>query len=125
MNNILIALLLLLSGVCMAQSAESISQQQLLVNQMSQAPYTIVDVRSPEEFAAGHIKGAINIPFNEIDSNQDKLLALTEQPLVVYCRSGRRAGIFIEALSEKGYSLKHLAGDIQKWQENSLPLVKE
>ena len=52
----------------------------------------IIDVRSPEEFAAGHVKGAINIPFDQIEQNHNLLNTLKPSTLVVYCRSGRRAG---------------------------------
>ena len=71
-----------------------ISQQDLLINQMSATPHQIIDVRSPEEFAAGHVKGAINIPFDQIEQHQNLLNTLKPRTLVVYCRSGRRAGIF-------------------------------
>ena len=71
-----------------------ISQQDLLINQMSATPHQIIDVRSPEEFAAGHVKGAINIPFDQIEQHQNLLNTLKPSTLVVYCRSGRRAGIF-------------------------------
>ncbi|PAY01589.1 rhodanese-like domain-containing protein [Pseudoalteromonas sp. HM-SA03] len=124
MRKLIIGFMWFVSSVCHAQS-ETITQQALTVNQMSTDAYTIVDVRSPEEFAAGHIKGAINIPFNEIETHQQELAKLTDTTLVVYCRSGRRADIFIEALVPKGYTLKHLEGDMNKWLAESLPVVKK
>ncbi|TMN46077.1 rhodanese-like domain-containing protein [Pseudoalteromonas sp. S2755] len=124
MRELVIGFMWFVSSVCYAQS-ETITQQTLMINQMSADAYTIVDVRSPEEFAAGHIKGAINIPFNEIETHQEELAKLTDTPLVVYCRSGRRAGIFIEALAPKGYTLKHLEGDMNKWLAESLPVMKK
>ncbi|WP_419149073.1 rhodanese-like domain-containing protein [Pseudoalteromonas 'SMAR'] len=117
--------LLIISSTAFAAKFESVSQQQLLVNQMSAEPDVIVDVRSPQEYAAGHIKGAINIPFNQLDKYQQQLQALKDKTLVVYCRSGRRAGIFIDALQPKGYSLKHLEGDMNGWQAESLPVIRE
>ncbi|TMP78458.1 rhodanese-like domain-containing protein [Pseudoalteromonas phenolica] len=101
-----------------------ISQQDLLVNQMSATPHQIIDVRSPEEFAAGHVKGAINIPFDQIEQNQNLLNTLKPSTLVVYCRSGRRAGIFEKTLTEKGFNLLHLSGDMNAWQAAKLPTVK-
>ena len=101
-----------------------ISQQDLLVNQMSATPHQIIDVRSPEEFAAGHVKGAINIPFDQIEQNQNLLNTLKPSNLVVYCRSGRRAGIFEKTLTEKGFNLLHLSGDMNAWQAAKLPTVK-
>jgi len=101
-----------------------ISQQDLLVNQMSATPHQIIDVRSPEEFAAGHVKGAINIPFDQIEQNHNLLNTLKPSTLVVYCRSGRRAGIFEKTLTEKGFNLLHLSGDMNAWQAAKLPTVK-
>ncbi|RZQ54595.1 rhodanese-like domain-containing protein [Pseudoalteromonas phenolica] len=101
-----------------------ISQQDLLVNQMSATPHQIIDVRSPEEFAAGHVKGAINIPFDQIEQHQNLLNTLKPSTLVVYCRSGRRAGIFEKTLTEKGFNLLHLSGDMNAWQAAKLPTVK-
>ena len=101
-----------------------ISQQDLLVNQMSATPHQIIDVRSPEEFAAGHVKGAINIPFDQIEQHQNLLNTLKPSTLVVYSRSGRRAGIFEKTLSDKGFSLLHLSGDMNAWQAAKLPTVK-
>lgn len=124
MRKLIISFMWFVSSICYAQS-ETITQQALMVNQMSADAYTIVDVRSPDEFAAGHIKGAINIPFNEIEMHQEELTKLTDTPLVVYCRSGRRAGIFIKALALKGYTLKHLEGDMNKWLAESLPVVEK
>ena len=101
-----------------------ISQQDLLINQMSATPHQIIDVRSPEEFAAGHVKGAINIPFDQIEQHQNLLNTLKPSTLVVYCRSGRRAGIFEKTLTEKGFNLLHLSGDMNAWQAAKLPTIK-
>ncbi|MFC3031715.1 rhodanese-like domain-containing protein [Pseudoalteromonas fenneropenaei] len=104
--------------------AADINQQALLANQMSATPYVIVDVRSPEEFAEGHLKGAINIPHDQTDAYQTQLEALKGKPLVVYCRSGRRASMFEQLLTPKGYEILHLEGDVQAWQAAELPLIK-
>ncbi|ALO40797.1 rhodanese-like domain-containing protein [Pseudoalteromonas phenolica] len=123
MRFVLLLSLLLCSFITLGKT-EQISQQALLINQMSAIPHKIIDVRSPEEFAAGHVKGAINIPFNQIDQHQDLLNTLKENTLVVYCRSGRRAGIFERALSKDGFTLLHLTGDMNSWQAENLPTVK-
>ncbi len=102
----------------------TISQQALLENQMSSTPHILVDVRTPEEYNDGHIKGAINIPFDEIKQNQDKLNKLKGATLVVYCRSGRRASLFEQSLQAQGFNLLHLNGDMQLWQKNKMPLIK-
>ncbi|MCG7533937.1 rhodanese-like domain-containing protein [Pseudoalteromonas sp. OOF1S-7] len=118
--------MLLLFGLLslLAQAAtEVISQQALLRNQMSAQPHVIVDVRSEKEFLAGHLKGAINIPYDHITKYQSLLDTLKLQTLVVYCRSGRRAAIFEQALAQQGFSLLHLSGDYLSWQAAELPLI--
>ncbi|QTL35518.1 rhodanese-like domain-containing protein [Pseudoalteromonas viridis] len=112
----------LLSLVAQA-ATEVISQQALLRNQVSAQPHVIVDVRSEKEFRAGHLKGAINIPFDQIAQHQPLLDTLKPQTLVVYCRSGRRAAIFEQALAQQGFSLLHLSGDYLHWQAEQLPVI--
>ncbi|BBN81522.1 phage shock protein E [Pseudoalteromonas sp. A25] len=104
-------------------TAQSITAQDLLINQMSDNAYVIIDVRTKEEFNAGHLKGAINIPHDEIDQHKEVLSNFKSQEVVVYCRSGRRAGLFIDKLTSQGYKLIHLQGDMNGWQGANLPTV--
>lgn len=84
----------------------------------------ILDVRSPEEYAGGHIPGAINIPYDEIAAHLDSLTAFRDQEIVVYCRTGRRAGIAEEALAEAGFSrVFDLEGHMRSWQAEEYPLA--
>ena len=63
-----------------------------------------LDVRSAEEFAAGHLPGAINIPHTEVVPGVAVLKLDKNRNIALYCGSGRRAGIAIEALQQQGYS---------------------
>lgn len=63
-----------------------------------------LDVRTTEEYATGHIEGAINIPHNEIAQRIAELDLDKATPIVLYCKSGRRAGIALETLTNMGYS---------------------
>jgi rhodanese-related sulfurtransferase len=84
----------------------------------------ILDVRTPEEYAEGHIEGAINIPYTELEDRVGELGIELGDEMVVYCRSGRRAGVAETALFELGYTnLKDLEGHINKWNEVGYPLV--
>ena len=79
----------------------------------------VLDVRTADEFAAGHVPGARNIPFSEIDTRIAELAALKEAGLVVYCRSGRRAELALSMLEAQGFQrLRHLAGDMIGWSES-------
>ena len=65
---------------------------------------TLIDVRTPEEFASGHIDGAINIPYDQIDAKNASVTAINKgRSIVVYCRSGRRSAIARESLQQLGY----------------------
>lgn len=87
------------------------------------AEKVIVDVRSAEEFAQGHVPGAINIPHNLILSGDADLDKLRDKLVVVYCRSGRRAELAIDAMQSQGLSeLFHLEGDMLGWQAAELPI---
>lgn len=79
----------------------------------------LLDVRSPEEFAEGHLPGAHNIPHTEIDTRLPEIATLVgpekSRPIVVYCRSGRRSGIAKEALLTHGYRQITNLGGISDW----------
>lgn len=67
-------------------------------------PAVIIDVRTPEEYAAGHITGAVNIPYEQIASGITQVKGLKkDSPILVYCRSGRRSGIAKATLEQQGY----------------------
>lgn len=63
----------------------------------------VIDVRTPEEVEQGTIPGALTIPHDELARLQAVVGEGRSQPVVLYCGSGRRAGIAIEALREGGY----------------------
>jgi rhodanese-related sulfurtransferase len=68
----------------------------------SQEHYVLVDVRRPDEFAAGHIEGATLMPLDTLSVNYSKLPR--DVKLVVYCRSGHRSAQAVSFLQEHGYS---------------------
>jgi rhodanese-related sulfurtransferase len=84
----------------------------------------ILDVRSPEEYSAGHIPGAINVPYDQIAAHLDSLETFRDREIVVYCRSGRRAGVAEAALAEDGFQqLLDLEGHMQSWQAAQYPVA--
>jgi len=63
----------------------------------------VIDVRTPAEFAAGHVDGAINIPYEQIAGKIRAVPgASVDRPILLYCRSGRRSAIAREALEKMG-----------------------
>ena len=109
-------------SVAPAPQVAQVSQQAMLEMQVKKdASLLLLDVRTPEEFAAGHIPGAVNIPFNEVAGHLSEIPK--DDEVVLYCHSGRRAGLAAEALAANGYTkLAHLEGDMQGWQRSNRPV---
>lgn len=82
----------------------------------SEEGYIILDVRTPEEFAAGHIVGAILIPDYEIGEKAESILTDKEQLILVYCRSGRRSKNAANELATLGYTNIKEFGGINDWK---------
>lgn len=84
----------------------------------------VLDVRTTEEFAQGHVAGARNIPHTEIGARLAELGDARDADIVVYCRSGRRAEMALETLGTAGFKrLFHLEGDWQRWSAENRPAV--
>ena len=77
--------------------------------------YVILDVRTEEEYAQGHIPGAILIPDNEIEEKAEEILNDKDQMILVYCRSGRRSKNAAQTLLELGYTDIREFGGIIDW----------
>jgi rhodanese-related sulfurtransferase len=110
---------LALPGGCSPPEAGSstISADRLEARiEAAEAPL-ILDVRTGLEFEEGHVPGAINIPHTQLSERLGELGASKNQEIVVYCRSGKRAGIAESILVEAGFSaVRHLDGDMEGWQ---------
>jgi phage shock protein E len=76
---------------------------------------TLVDVRSVEEYEDGHIGGAVNIPVDDLAARVQEIPA--DRPVVLYCRSGRRASRAAEMLRAAGYADVHNLGPMGSWPE--------
>jgi phage shock protein E len=74
----------------------------------------LVDVRTPGEFAAGHIPGAVNIPVQELDARMNELQP-KDAAVVVYCRSGNRSGNAARMLKSAGFAVVHDLGAMSRW----------
>lgn len=82
--------------------------------QLVQTGARLVDVRTPGEFAAGHIPGAINIPVQQLDTRMSELQP-KDAAVVVYCRSGHRSGNAARILKNAGFPAVHDLGPMSRW----------
>ncbi|MCG8426457.1 MAG: metalloregulator ArsR/SmtB family transcription factor [Chromatiales bacterium] len=83
---------------------------------------TVLDVRPPEEYAAGHLPGAINVPLDELERRLDELDPAQE--VVAYCRGPHCVLAFdaVARLREKGRAARRMAGGLPEWKLNGLPV---
>jgi rhodanese-related sulfurtransferase len=94
---------------------QQISQQEAKEIMDTEKDYIIIDARTVEEFAEGHIENAILIPEYEIKERAEKELPDKDALILVYCRSGRRSKIASEELVKLGYSNVKEFGGIIDW----------
>ena len=94
---------------------EQITSEQAKTIMDTEKDYVIIDARTEEEFAEGHIENAILIPEYEIAERAEKELPDKEQLILVYCRSGRRSKIASEELVKLGYTNVKEFGGIIDW----------
>jgi rhodanese-related sulfurtransferase len=112
------------STICMA-GVTDIPQAELIQRIKANQAGLILDVRTPEEFAKGHVPGAINIPYDQLGSRLAEIDSHKDKDLVLYCKSGKRAGIAAKTLQTAGFShLLHLDGDMNSWLSKGLPTKK-
>ena len=85
----------------------------------------LVDVRTPEEYAEGHIAGSRNINLFDSDFIDEAEKTLDKsKPVAVYCRSGKRSADAAKILAENGFNVTNLEGGILAWKEDHLPISK-
>jgi rhodanese-related sulfurtransferase len=85
---------------------------------------SIIDVRSPEEFKSGHIKGARLIPVSVLDSRIDELRDLKEKNVLVYCHSGGRSSMACQILLKRDFkNVSNLQGGVMGWTNKGFKLV--
>lgn len=99
-QKILIVILFILGFSMMPLHAQQVTQGELLI-----------DVRSPQEFAQRNLRGAINIEYQNIVQGVEAMNIQYDVPIRLYCRSGARASVALQALKDAGYTnVKNLGG---------------
>ena len=93
-----------------------ISQAEAMKIMAGDEPFVIVDVRRPDEFAKGHIPGAINVPNEGIADEQPAELPDLDQVLLVHCQTGRRSAAASKKLADIGYTRVLEFGGIMTWK---------
>jgi phage shock protein E len=124
--------LLLFSSLVLAACGGSATGTAAAVQSLTPAGYEemfgsgqthmLIDVRTPEEFASGHIEGSVNIP---VESLADRLNEVPRDlPLVVYCRTGNRSATAARILVDAGYAPVYDLGGLQSWVAAGYPIIQ-
>ena len=92
---------------------------------MNREKGVVIDVCSADEFAQGHIKGAVNVPLDELESRLDKAVKNKSNPVIMVCAAGARSKR-AQAMAQKlVYEKVHsLQGGLKAWKEANLPVVQ-
>ncbi len=117
-------------GACLAASAvaepevQSIAPVDLQARRDAGTAPVVIDVRTAEEYATGHIPGAVNIPHDQIADRISEVEA--EHGVALYCMVGPRARMGEAALLGSGYtSVFHIEGGLAAWQASGLPVERD
>jgi rhodanese-related sulfurtransferase len=104
-----------------AQGGISPAEAETLIKEKKELQ--LIDVRTPAEYAAGHLANAKLIPVQELEGRVGEIDKT--KPILLYCRSGHRSGNALKILLGKGYAqAKHMEGGINAWQAAGLPVTK-
>lgn len=81
----------------------------------------LIDVREPDEFAAGRVPGAVNLPMSQLGGLLDEL---PDGPFDVICAAGVRSGRVVEALESRGHDATNVDGGTNEWAALGFPLER-
>jgi rhodanese-related sulfurtransferase len=117
------AVLMVASLVACSLGRSPVIQRETLAAQIAAGTGPLVlDVRSGSEYDAGHVPGAINLPFQSVASRHEELAVAAGAPIVVYCAHGPRAAWAGRALRKAGYThVLYLDGHMTAWKKAGLP----
>lgn len=99
-----------------------VSQRELLDYLAGRSELLVIDARSPAEYAAGHIHKAISLPVDRAGPGADGLPAALDQPLLLYCKTGRRAEKLREKMLALGYTDVRVLAPAQMVWAGALPV---
>jgi phage shock protein E len=123
MKKLLLLAASLFATAALAEAPSTVTAEALLSRiEAADATLLVLDVRTPEEFAQGHLPGATNIAYDQLESRLGELAGARDKDVVLYCRSGRRAEVAAETLARGGFKrLAQLEGDYPGWSAAGLP----
>ena len=115
---------MLLWPVLQSASAGALTPAQA-VHLINREKAVVIDVCETEEFAAGHVGGAKNVPLSQFEERLPSVAKNKALPVVLVCASGARANRAVAIAKKLGYeNAQAMAGGLKAWREASLPVEK-
>lgn len=122
LKTIILAITAVFFVACGGGDSTKLSSQYLkgdeVVKEMSNPDSVIIDVRIKDQFDAGHIDGALNIPLADIDANMDKFKSLNGKKIIFYCNTGKQSSQAAKKLEEKGIKNVFNADGVKNYNYN-------
>lgn len=107
-------------GLFKASKTTAILPREVKAKLDAKEKFLLFDVRSPEEYAGGHIEHSINLPVQDIRTHTAKYTRSKDMEIVVYCLSGARSSRALGMLEQMGYTNVRNLGGISSWPYGSV-----
>ena len=115
--------LLALSHQAVAYGTSATSDASSANAVTAKVQHYLIDVRSPEEFAQGHLANAVNIPVNDVATRIQEITQDKNAVIDLYCRSGKRAGVAQKTLQEMGFTKVQNLGGFEQIKSEGHPVA--
>lgn len=110
---------------CSQDVVDVLEPEEFIAAAKADTSSVLLDVRRPDEFVDGHIDGAVNLNWLDVDSFSAGISRLDKgKSYYIYCRSGRRSNAAARKMKSLGFDVHDMKGGILKWQELGSPVVK-
>lgn len=123
LSGVFVALLALLAFTEARKGGQSLSSRELTAL-LNSDQGLVLDIRAQKDFSAGHIVGALNIPFEKLAARMAELDKHKAKTLIVVDAMGQQAGSVCRDLKKVGFTAAKLSGGVASWRGDNLPLVK-
>lgn len=122
---ILLAFVVLVSCKTETKKSVMVVKPTVFSEKMAEHKGQVIDVRTPEEYHAGHIKDAVNIHLYDKDFEERIAKLDKDMPVYIYCKAGGRSAEAVKVFEENGFTrIVELDGGTDAWKEAHKPLIK-
>ena len=115
MFSIMFFLFLSAMGCAQQNQSNSITMEQFKEKLKNDKELIVLDVRTPEEVAAGKIENAINIPVQVLEQRINELKPYKSKEILVICRTQNRSAVAVDILKQQGYNAKNVLGGMNEY----------